>query len=341
MPDGGIIFRADGSHTLGMGHIVRCLSLATALKTGLESRHLDLPIFFVTKEDPASASVLAQSLFAENVRLIPDGRDSFESFHSIVEVLDPVVIITDIDLRGCVDDYLSILPSDCIRVSLHEHNYGILSGDIVVAPTVRPLDIAPCGIPSVTHFIGAEYILLAPVISTLRVASPKITYILERGFISFGGADPEGLTTCLLDYLSANTIVDIKWDVVLGPASGLSASSFSTEFQNAFNFHEGIQLGREGYLELLNNADLVITNGGTTLYESLALGRPSVSIAQNEFEDAVIKQLMSLGAIEGTLQAIDVLLQNPDTRIALAERGASLVDGKGCARVTELILSSL
>jgi spore coat polysaccharide biosynthesis predicted glycosyltransferase SpsG len=329
---GGVIFRADGSHTLGMGHVVRSLSLADALRAELDRIGKPLPICFVTKHDPGVEKVLGQSGF--NVEYV-DG--ALASFRLIVDEISPRAVVADIDLRGRVPEYLSVIYPRSINVSLHEHNYPILSGDIVVAPTVRPLPMGPGGTLGVTHFIGAEYVLLSPDIPMRRKSLAPLSRDAHTGFISLGGADPNRLTPKMLEAVRACGDKGIEWDVVLGPASGYNADKLAKENPSPFCFHAGSELGHKGFLDLLASSDIVITNGGTTLYESLALGRPTIAIPQNEFEEAVIEQMSAIGAClkaEGDSWLID-----SGKRLAIAEKGGSLIDGNGCERVARLITS--
>ena len=338
--DGGILFRVDGSHVLGMGHVIRCLSLATALKSSIDNRSLSLPIYFATRHDPAVLIVLGQSPFSNNVRIVSPGNEEIESFHAILNELRPRVVITDIDLRGRVSYYSSVIYPGALSVSIHEHNYRLLSGDIVIAPTVRPLDIAPGGTIGVTHFNGPEYILLSPDIPIRRNTAPKISEKLDLGFVSFGGSDPNRLTIGFLDYLIGKQF-PVMWDFVLGPAGDYDAGVLNAAYKGRFRFHDGSALGRSGFLDLLGKADLVVTNGGTTLYESLAMCRPTISIAQNSFEADVVRRMVEAGACVGSWEAVDKLVEKPADRIRLAKKGGTLIDGKGCERVAELVLSRL
>jgi hypothetical protein len=58
------------------------------------------------------------------------------------------------ELAGRVGEYFAQVPRGVLKVSLHEHNYTILSGDIVIAPTVRPLAVAIGGSAGLMHFSG-------------------------------------------------------------------------------------------------------------------------------------------------------------------------------------------
>ena len=169
-----------------------------------------------------------------------------------------------------------------------------------------------------------------------------------------GGADPLGLTQTVVEAISGVDRPDIHWDIVLGPASAIDkrevgpASGFQRQdspppHSEQFYFHDGATLGRDGFLSMLSESDIVVSNGGTTLYESLALGRPTISVPQNEFESAVVDQLAGVGAcMKGDIaKAIMELLNDQKRRAGLSDKGSSLIDGKGCERLAGLILSRI
>ncbi len=349
MAEGGVVFRVDGSRTLGLGHIVRSLNLAKALQIELVERSAAIPITFVTLDDPSTRGIFQNSGFAGAVVWLQDESDQFRELHTVLKGLSPRVVISDIDLTGRIDEYEKLLHPRSMHVSLHEHNYPILSGDIVIAPSVRPLETGPGGTPGVTHFLGADYVLLSPDIKLLREKSQPPSNVPGEGMISLGGGDPSRLTLKMLTALRADDRRQITWKVVLGPASGYDPTGLAADYSGPFQFIPGAELGREGFLDLLSKCDMVITNGGTTLYEALALGRPAFAVPQNDFESEVIGRLCDEGACRGlsdngfqTFSSdLDRFLHSSDDRLLTGRTGSEMIDGDGCRRVARLIAGRL
>jgi len=348
MGEGGAIFRADGSKELGMGHVVRSLSLASKLTAELEERGREIRIQFVVREDAGSQRVLQGSLFINRVRWIPPDARDIDSMAEIVGELGPAVVVTDIDLRGRVEEYqAAIFPS--AHVSLHEHNYGILAADRVIAPTVRPLTICPDGAPGVTHFAGSEYILLSDEISKLRHIAQSPEDPPRKVLVTMGGGDPAGLTRKVLGAIRGYNDPKVEWTVVLGPASGYDKSEFVREFPMKIEYLEGAELPHDDFLQSLVEADAVITNGATTLYEALALGRPSMAVPQNEFESDVVRILAEKGACVtpsdatsvGIMETMNRFLSDRSLRENIGSVGMELIDGQGARRVATMILELL
>ncbi len=346
MGKGGIIFRVDGSRELGLGHVVRCLSIASALKIEPGENAEIFPINFVICDNPGARNVIDVSEFRDNVSWIPRDSDELSSFSTILDELQPRVVVTDIDLRGRVDEYLEIIHPRPAHISLHEHNYPILQGDRVIAPTIHPLEMAIGGTPGVTHFTGPEYLILSPDILELQKNAPALNDPPLKVLVTMGGGDPSKLTPIVLGSIRAYNNPMIDWTVVLGPASGYDKSDFMREFPARVEYIEGKDLPRSEFLERLADTDVVITNGGTTLYESLALGRPTIALPQNDFEEDIINILVKDGACvtpaekssANLLETRNDFLENAELRKKISEKGMKLIDGRGVMRVARLIL---
>ncbi len=101
--------------------------------------------------------------------------------------------------------------------------------------------------------------------------------------------------------------------------------------------------------DLIRASDLVITAGGQTMYECLALGTAAVVIVTAENQRRQYRAAVRAGAVvgggtlgraieSGRLQgAISELARSSDMRARLARRGSALVDGKGAIRVAQRI----
>ncbi|MFH1676070.1 MAG: hypothetical protein ABIC40_03510 [bacterium] len=349
MNDGRIIFRVDGSHEIGLGHISRCINLAQALHDEfLKTTGEPVPIVFMGKFVRALELIRCEN-FITNAIVIDEDQDELEYLCVALRDFLPRVVITDINLEGKVEKYLDAISPVDFHVSLHEHNYPILQGDIVVAPTVRPLDCAPGGEIGVTHFIGADYVLISPEFVELRKKRTVGGEKPERGFVSIGGGDISGYTKPVIEAIRNSNFGDIEWNIVLGPVFSPNANLPEIDSGMRIRYLKGAELGIKGFRELMAGSDLAITNGGTTLYETLCLGLPVMAIAQNEFEAAVIDQLRNenclfgvtepdLGNIEKTYREF---ASDKIARAEIAGKGRGMIDGKGCSRLAGLIVSRM
>lgn len=342
----GIIFRMDGSKELGLGHISRCLNLASAVQEILAKKNLFIPQNFVLRDFEGARNFLFGTGFENSSTWIPASDDDIIAFGNIIDRSSPYVVVTDINLTGRIDEYLeAIHPTP--HISLHELNFSLLQGDRIIAPTIHPLDPAPGATLGVTHFTGPDYVIISLDIIKMRESVPPPPDSPKSILITMGGADPNGLTKKILNAIRAFNDPGIDWTVVLGPASGFDKLKFVREYPAHIEYFEGAELGRSGFLEKLASSDAIITNGGTTIYETLTLGKPAIAIPQNDFERNVINQLVERNACvtpsgDGSSEILEVIsrfLEDRFSRRDLADNGRKLLDGKGAQRIAEMIVS--
>ncbi len=345
----GVIFRADGSKDLGLGHIVRSLMLASALKIELGGDVAEYPISFAIRDDEGARNAVHGSEFEQDITWLPWEGDIISHFRDIVHERQPRVVVTDINLTGIVDEYLSAIHPHAAHVSLQERNYHQLSGTRVIAPTVKPVEMASGGTLNVTHFTGADYVLLSPDIVKLRETAPGPAAIVNTVLVTLGGGDPRRLTEKVLTAIHNCGREGMHWKVVLGPASEYDKLDLIPRFPSSVEYIDGGKLGRDAFLEMLATADAVITNGGTTLYEALALGRPVLGVPQGDFEAEVLSILSDQVAcmrpkdmtVKSITEVLDSFLEYELLRKSIAEKGKELIDGRGAMRVANLIISLL
>ncbi len=343
----GIVFRVDGSRELGLGHVSRCISLASAVSEMLSEKGLEIPIDFVCQSFPGAKKFLEGSEIGENMFWLNESDDGFDEFRGVLRELDPYVVVTDINLTDRVEKYLETI-HPAAHISLHEYNFSLLNGDRVIAPTIHPMDPAPDATLGVTHFTGPEYVLISTDIIRIRENAVSPQNPPKKVLVTMGGADPGGLTGKVLNAIRALNNPNIDWVVVLGPASGQDKSKFMRDYPAHIKYLEGSEIGRAGFLAHVASSDAIITNGGTTLYETLALARPVIAIPQNEFEGDVINQLVELNACVTPgdvssvkiLETLNMFFDDAFDRSALSENGRKIFDGMGVNRVAEMVVGS-
>jgi len=94
----------------------------------------------------------------------------------------------------------------------------------------------------------------------------------------------------------------------------------------------------------LAESDLVVTAGGVTMLEALALGRPTVAVVLAENQRQAAEGAAAAGAVAlaevRTAAGLAVELAGaPSSRRALSDAARHLIDGRGAERVAERVLS--
>jgi UDP-2,4-diacetamido-2,4,6-trideoxy-beta-L-altropyranose hydrolase len=99
-------------------------------------------------------------------------------------------------------------------------------------------------------------------------------------------------------------------------------------------------------------ADLAVTSGGSTCWEVAFFGLPACVLVSAENQVASVARLhgervvQSLGwasdcSVDRLMAALEGLVDDPDRRRDMSERGRSLVDGLGAERAVGIVLDAL
>ncbi len=254
-----VYIRADGSPSIGLGHLVRCIALAHMLKKGFS-------IEFVCKEVPEGiAADITGNGF--ELRIVKDENDLLEDLKaSDIVVLDHYGLDTDYQQRikekgnslVCIDD-------------LHDKEFV---ADLIInhAPGIAQEDYKA---KEYTRFaLGIDYALLRPSFlekARCVVKEKKIVTVL----INFGGSDPKNITlVALREAVKFDEIKTIH--VVVG-----SANKALSEIKSFSAGHEKVQVhhavDEDTMLKLMASSQLAIVPSSGVLLEALAAGCEIIS----------------------------------------------------------------
>jgi CMP-N-acetylneuraminic acid synthetase/spore coat polysaccharide biosynthesis predicted glycosyltransferase SpsG len=275
-----IVFRVDGSETIGLGHIYRALTLA--------NRILNHNVSFLTEE----SKKLGVGKLREYNHPVFTFRDG-EEFSGVLEELKPDIIVNDIlDTKR---EYIHDLKSrGLFVVNFEDLGEGSELANVVVNAIYEHSS------PPENHYYGYKYECLRDEFYVFPRA--KVKERVENILITFGGVDENNLTLRTLHAIERSGLKDINVTVVLGLGypfredldayvDDLSKKGFNVELKQNVSM----------MAKHMANADLVVTSNGRTLYEVASLGTPCVSISQNEREmrhlfSQICKGIMNLGA---------------------------------------------
>ena len=333
-----ILFRADGNKTIGAGHIMRCLSIADALKDiGLESA-------FVTADDCMSG--LIKSRGYDNIILNTDYRETdgeldtlfkLKEFNEADGIVADSYFATDSYLKALsgkkktvyIDDYLRIRPVDAII------NYN------VYADTSKYNAEDSEKMPKL--ILGASF---APLRGMFQNITPiTIRETVKNVLFLAGGSDPEHAALKFVDELK-NHEDDFKYNIVIGALS---------EDYEVIREVADLSGGRINVLKnvtdmaaLMLDSDIAISAAGSTLYELCACGVPTINyvLADNQILAAKTfgnKEIMLYGgdlredadAYNRMYSLIKKLSEDMVLRIKLSSKANIIIDGNGAMRLAK------
>ena len=341
-----VIFRADASVTIGTGHVMRCLTLAEALRgTGAE-------VGFVCRELEGNLVGLIEARGFEVhalARLEPpadplawtaehwqeDAAQTASFFEARADwlVVDHYALDErwERELRGCAErvmilDDLADRVHDCDLLLDQNYSCEPTRYDALVPAHCRKL-------------LGPAYALLRDEFGAAR-EWPREVREIKRVLVFFGGTDPTNETAKALRALQRwGEGKRLNIDVVIGGSNPHRAEleSLVNTMPNAL-FH----VQASNMAALMARADLSVGAGGSTIWERFCLGLPSLVLSTATNQETISKALAKGGchlylgdsasvdedAIVKGLEKMDTT-----TRRLFARRGERLVDGRGAARV--------
>ncbi|MCE3234385.1 MAG: pseG [Vampirovibrio sp.] len=346
-PSKRVLFRADASVEIGTGHIMRCVTLADAM------RRRGAEVVFACRTLPGDLNDwLCQQGYTVWAWQSAHAADwqPFAAFTVDQEPFDWLVVdhyALDLDwerqARTCARRSLVI---DDLADRPHACDWLLDQNDLASeGATPRYGALVPSGYRTL---LGPEYALLRPDFSEWRARvlaeNRREALTVREVLVFFGGSDPTGETFKTLEALK--------------PLAGQIQTTVITGVSNPRR--EEIQafcstLPQTDFLCQVNNmaermarADLAIGAGGTATWERLCLGLPSLVISVADNQRDISARIARLGAqqylgpsaavlVEDIRNALDRLLTSPEDRMALARSALALVDGQGVNRVLQAL----
>lgn len=354
-----VLFRTDCSAKIGMGHLIRCRSLARTLKLdsvevifigNLEESRLTSQFkkeFKVYDLQPSNKKQIIKKSWlncseVEDIgltsKLIKEKKlHPFDWLiidqYGISEEWEKIFKINFPETKLCVVDDLANRKH--IANILIDHNYYGNSGPLRYKSLV-PKDCKLC--------IGPQFSLIDNIYGDLR----KHTYPrkkLNSIMISLGGMGDFNLLNNILKCISNKNLKNLNINIIQGPYSqNLVKLRKKYSKLNIEIFSNQMSLA-----QIILISDICIGAGGTSTWERICLGLPTITyaIAENQIEYSRILEkdgyIDFLGDqksfnIERLSKAINSFLDDANKLNRLSKKLMGLLDGYGTKRISDLII---
>lgn len=358
-----IAFRADASLQIGTGHVMRCLTLADALREkggqctfvcrshvghlldlvaqrGHKALSLSEPQEnFNAPADPVHAAWLGTNWAddAEQTKLALAGQmvDWLVVDHYALDARWEQALRPQAKHIMTIDD-LADRPHACDL--LLDQNLGRSAQDYGGLLKGNP-----------TTLIGPLYALLRPEFAALRsqsLARRQSNPQLRRLLITMGGVDKDNATGQVLAALqSCNLPADLRVTVVMGPyAPWLSqVQAQATQMPRQTE----VLVAVNNMAQLMAESDLAIGAAGGTAWECCSLGLPSLVLvlAKNQLPGAVALQKAGAAVAMESQQQITVFMEPlqaakfaKEVLTKLSKAAAAVTEGEGCQQTVKHLL---
>lgn len=359
-----IAFRADASVVIGSGHVMRCLTLAGALRAQeADCRFItrDLPGNLISRIEaegyrvtplpataPGTAPEPAPPPFAHWAG-VPHAQDAAETFAALADgadwlVVDHYALDARWERAACppgtklmVLDDLADRPHDCDLLLDQTLGRDNTEYSALLSPCTRRL-------------IGPEYALLRPDFAARRPASLKrrADGQMQRLLVLMGGMDAENTVSDILEGLAAGALPPgTQVTVVLG-SSAPHLAQVRTRAAT-MPFPVDIRVDITDMPALMEATDFAISASGLISYELICMGVPALLVPVSDIQEKVAAETCRIAearVVEGWRNAPAERI-GAATRAYLAHlralppahrRSGPAVDGLGAGRVVTAML---
>ena len=334
-----LLIRADASPRIGVGHVMRCLALGQAWQeTGGQVT------FLTTPEAPAILRRLQEEGMAVSpLTALPGSAQDATQALDLAHKLGAEWMVVDGYHFGA--EY---------QRHLHESGLGILfiddegRGEHYYADLVLNQNIhAHAGLyearePQTRLLLGPRFALLRREFWPWRGWRRQSPEVARKILVTLGGGDPDNVTGKVVQALGQVKVAGLEAVVIAG-----GANPYFQQLEKAVGslpFPARLEKNVTNMPDLMAWADMAITGGGSTCWETAFMGLPSLVIILAENQRAVAEGLAVAGvainlrwqeklAPANLAAALQRLLLDRTGRSEMTRRGQALLDGEGSARV--------
>lgn len=328
-----VLFRCDAGAEHGLGHLLRCLVLADALRDAGAR-----PVFRVDAPETILARV-AERGYAVTAAGIPTAApgDLDETLAQAGALADGGRAVLVLDSKRVDADYAAACGQRALVACIDDELRRDLPCTVLVNNNIwaQPQDYPAR--PGRRALLGPAYNLVQP-------AYFACADTVRRGvLITMGGEDPANHTAWVLDILS-DLWRGLPAVAVIGPAHPAPAAARAA----AERANCEVVISPPGLAPLAARCHVGISAGGTTCYELMAAGIATAAIAVEEHQESLIAPLAAAGALvrldqsapDAARTAIGRLIKDEEFREKLVQRGRQIVQQSGAGQITRAILEA-
>lgn len=331
-----ILFRADGSKQIGMGHITRGIEVAKYLKDYCDR------IYFLTKNNPIAIDYIHKNGF----NTIIFQNTSYKEINTKIEEIFDEGRFDDIilDLYNIHQSDIDFYKKFCNRViCFTDETYKLeIVADIIFAFSPNQKEEYYTNISKGIFYVGPKYEPLNPVFSNKR---KKVKEKIEQILVTMGGGDRNNLTTRVLNNLLGMNY-NFEITAILGHGFGeTNLNTINRYREQSVIIKKNVE---DMYSEMLKT-DIGICSAGNTLVEFMSLGIPTLVLPQTKRENEHATAFEKRGAIlkvpnygseiedVSILKLLKKLVTNVDLREKISKSALEIVDGKGIYRIVDIL----
>jgi UDP-2,4-diacetamido-2,4,6-trideoxy-beta-L-altropyranose hydrolase len=340
-----LLIRADGGEQMGTGHVMRTLALAQAWQDAGGSVR-----YAMAAPSPGIAARLnAESVEIDAIQVAPGSDDDARQIVELARKQNAAWVVVDgYQFDG---NYQRLIKESGLRLLVLD-DYGHADhywADLVLNQNLHANEsLYRNREPHTRLLLGVRFALLRREFLKWQGWQREISEHPRNILVTMGGSDPDNITLRVVQAIQGLSLGDVCVRVVVGGGnphreSLVEAVASSPRFDLIYDVRN--------MPELLAQADMVVTAGGSTLWEIALLALPSIVIviARNQSdatrllsERGQCRLLGDAGSLSSLFleRAIKELFYDRECRESLSRNIAMLVDGLGGQRICQLLCES-
>lgn len=338
--------RVDGNKKIGMGHIMRCLSIAEAL------RDIGNNSVFICARD-SYIDIIKQKGFPVYVldNYITNGFDISE-IKQLEKLLNGKKITSIlVDSYNVTLDYFRILHKLSKIIYIDDLNLFDYDVDIVINYNIeaKSEDYSHTAYKSRKAYTGVRYF---PLRKELCIGgNHEIRTNVKNVLLTVGSTDPCECTKKILDSIEPNKYPDIHFSVLFGL---FYSNQYKEKLNHDFSCFKNVEFLPWGQdmAKIYRSSDIVISPGSVTTYEALSLNTPCITFqfVDNQYLECINLKTMGMASWAGSYSSSDnnadsnmrmrKLFEyelNYETRLKHSRIYTKFFDCRGAMRIAKII----
>lgn len=335
-----LYIRADMNENIATGHMMRCMSIADA------ARGMGSEVLFITSDHKGDELLKANGF--DNYVLNSDYLNLMQGIEDIEKLVTEEDVLL-IDTYSKTKDFMDALRGKVYTAYIDDMGEQVFNVDCIICypPYYPDYNYEARYDLSKTKFIlGPNY---APLRKEFRNCKKKvIKESIENILIVSGGSDPDRVTPKLLESITSSYDSNARITAICGVYSG-----YYDELCDKYNGKDcrvNITPSTPRIKDYFDEADVVITAAGSTIYELCATGTPAIAYtyADNQMPNANAFHKLGLipcigdvnGGVDIYANCIKELNRLQDKRIReeISQRMQETVTGNGAENIARELL---
>ncbi|AMO84405.1 Spore coat polysaccharide biosynthesis protein, predicted glycosyltransferase [Solibacillus isronensis B3W22] len=337
-----VFFRVDASLTIGVGHVMRCLTLSDELlgrgiKVVFICTELEVNLIQLIKNRGIEVHAIVKNILPVDYEQTKNVLNTYESQYKVL-IIDSY--IHDIEWETLIKRHVDLLIS--IDDNPRFHNVDILIDNNYKAETVT---FYKENLLETKKLLGSFYVLLRSEFINYQAHVINKEFLIH---VFFGGADYNNYT-----YFYSEKILEYKnFKVHAVVSNSFSYVDTLKELKSQYGDSFEYSISPKNMAEIMEKCTIALGAPGTTTWERMAMGLPCAYLATNNNQIPILQEIQSdkLGIYLGKaskemsseqIQSFLKFVENVNLQNEIAKNGKQLIDGQGSKRITDFIINTL